>query len=787
MALRDLCGVGPLLFRRKTSKEDKNQTRKKSTLRRVPSSKRFALSSPSPSPNPIISSPYPSYIKSAQSSKHNVKKHKRSSSKVDNLVTMTKIREKTLNFRDIIDMPPCVASTSVTELVMDTIKDLHELYPNVVSAISISELHGTLTMYKALVLFCGAMKALEDMWMNKCGWVKKGTGTPFSKMTLSELEKEVLVILEEMIKLGKKKMLDMMDEEDDQMRDDISLPRTSPGSNTAFSRVLSESESFSDKMSFCGSPATPTSVLPERKKNSQNNSSKSPNYSPPLLLPLRVQAVGKLNPIDLKRLSFHMFPYVSPNHVQKQQQPDNLNQQQEEENKHILLNDHLDLEPEPEAEDSVLTSPVSPLTPPPPEEEEEELVEVQVVTLSSPNFLSTPPPPPPPPPPLYLPSNIIKPPPPSPPPPPPPPSMPSSPSPPPSRSSSLPSSPASLQPPPPPPPPRSSSLPALTTQPPPPPPINGGGPPPPPPLTIGGAPPPPTKGGAPPPPPALVGGRSSLKAKATKLKRSSQMGNLYRLLKVKVEGSSLDRKQSHGRKGKAAASNGSGKQGMADALAEMTKRSAYFQQIEGDVKTHALAIEQVKIAINNFQVSNMDELLKFHIFVESHLEKLTDESQVLARFEGFPGRKLEALRMAASLYSKLDVIATTLKNWKLEGTLSQLLDKAENYFNKIKGELDALERTKDDEAKKFKSHGILFDFIILQQIKELLVDLSSNCLEIALKEKKESLENQKVVPTKVLWRTFQFAFRIYTFAGGQDERADRLTRELAREIECDPI
>ena len=37
--------------------------------------------------------------------------------------------------------------------------------------------------------------------------------------------------------------------------------------------------------------------------------------------------------------------------------------------------------------------------------------------------------------------------------------------------------------------------------------------------------------------------------------------------------------------------------------------------------------------------------------------------------------------------------------------------------------------------------------------------------------------------TKLLWRTFQFAFRVYTFAGGQDDRAERLTRELAFQIE----
>lgn len=36
---------------------------------------------------------------------------------------------------------------------------------------------------------------------------------------------------------------------------------------------------------------------------------------------------------------------------------------------------------------------------------------------------------------------------------------------------------------------------------------------------------------------------------------------------------------------------------------------------------------------------------------------------------------------------------------------------------------------------------------------------------------------------KILWRAFQFAFRVYTFAGGHDDRADELTREVAHEIE----
>lgn len=64
-------------------------------------------------------------------------------------------------------------------------------------------------------------------------------------------------------------------------------------------------------------------------------------------------------------------------------------------------------------------------------------------------------------------------------------------------------------------------------------------------------------------------------------------------------------------------------------------RSAYFQQIEEDVKSHAAAIMEMKTSITTFQTSDMSELIKFHKHVESQLEKLTDESQVNIHFNFF--------------------------------------------------------------------------------------------------------------------------------------------------------
>lgn len=53
-------------------------------------------------------------------------------------------------------------------------------------------------------------------------------------------------------------------------------------------------------------------------------------------------------------------------------------------------------------------------------------------------------------------------------------------------------------------------------------------------------------------------------------------------------------------------------------------------------------------------------------------------------------------------------------------------------------------------------------------------------------EKGPKTESWKKGSAKILWKAFQFAYRVYTFAGGHDDRADQLTRELATEIQTDP-
>lgn len=218
----------------------------------------------------------------------------------------------------------------------------------------------------------------------------------------------------------------------------------------------SDEESLSDSCldwiyPVSSSPNTPTSVLPEIP-----NTGIKAHSSSSFFMPLRVEAMGKLKPIDLKRLSFQMLPHVATQESNYVIRIANTN------------SEFIEEEEEAKTEEKLDNSAVEVVMPPPP------------------------------------------------------------------------------APPPPPPPCRNMAAPPA---------------PPPSPMAKGGS--------SPPPPPGSPAARNLLAKKPTKLKRSSQMGNLYRLLKGKIEGSSLDGKS--GRKGNVGSGSG-GKQGMADALAEMTKR-----------------------------------------------------------------------------------------------------------------------------------------------------------------------------------------------------------------------
>ncbi|CAI5976693.1 unnamed protein product [Closterium sp. NIES-64] len=274
-------------------------------------------------------------------------------------------------------------------------------------------------------------------------------------------------------------------------------------------------------------------------------------------------------------------------------------------------------------------------------------------------------------------------------------------------------------------------------------------------------------------------------------------------------------------------------------------------QIEADVVKHADAIWQAKADLEAFQTTDFEELVAFRAKIESLLQDLTDETQVLQRFEGFPSSKLELLelltllepvlqrfegfpssklellRASASLHSRLSALsrdllsAVPMSNNDGGGTpgagggaagtagaaapasvaaVGVCLDRCERLFDRVRREVEAVERSREEDAKKFAAQRLPYSGGAIERVKAAAVRLSSRLLELSAQESMKLRASVELVDGRIpvydvprvkaglflLWRCFQFAFRAYNFAGGQDETAEELALTVAKEMEAYP-
>ncbi|CAI7779285.1 unnamed protein product, partial [Closterium sp. NIES-53] len=180
--------------------------------------------------------------------------------------------------------------------------------------------------------------------------------------------------------------------------------------------------------------------------------------------------------------------------------------------------------------------------------------------------------------------------------------------------------------------------------------------------------------------------------------------------------------------------------------------SAYFQQIEADVVKHADAIWQAKADLEAFQTTDFNELVSFRAKIESLLQDLTDETQVLQRFEGFPSSKLELLRASASLHSRLSALsqdllsAVPMSNGGVAAgagatgavaapasvaAVGVCLERCERLFDRVRREVEAVERSREEDAKKFAAQRLPYSGGAIERVKAAAVRLSSRLLELS--------------------------------------------------------
>ncbi|CAI5462263.1 unnamed protein product [Closterium sp. Yama58-4] len=277
-------------------------------------------------------------------------------------------------------------------------------------------------------------------------------------------------------------------------------------------------------------------------------------------------------------------------------------------------------------------------------------------------------------------------------------------------------------------------------------------------------------------------------------------------------------------------------------LQDLTDETQVLQRFEG-FPSSKLELLRASASLHSRLSALSHDLLsavlqRFEGFPSSKLELLRASASLLQpRFDGFPSSKLELLRASASLHSRLSALshdllsAVPMSNNDRGGTpgaaagnvgtagavggaggagaaaapasvaaVGVCLDRCERLFDRVRREVEAVERSREEDAKKFAAQRLPYSGGAIERVKAAAVRLSSRLLELSAQESMKLRASVELVDGRIpvydvprvkaglflLWRCFQFAFRAYNFAGGQDETAEELALTVAKEMEAYP-
>ena len=274
---------------------------------------------------------------------------------------------------------------------------------------------------------------------------------------------------------------------------------------------------------------------------------------------------------------------------------------------------------------------------------------------------------------------------------------------------------------------------------------------------------------------------------------------MHRRLSTRLEGSPLR----GGPKAKSAAPGSAGKSKggeMGDTLGELSAKSPYFLKIAEDTEKYKHDVTVLLQKFRAFTAQNSAQMRAMREEVEALLEKLVDESKVLANFEGWPASKLDTLREATAMDRKFETVIEQLDSFITFDQDSGL--RLSRLLASTKQTVEDFERTKEGFSKKVTRDRLFFDYGILERVKIASVCAGTRWLQdavVASKRLKTSQDTAKwpdgvtiaernaaVQTVQRLWIAWQFYYKTYRFAGGHDSTAESAAMEAAAEIESYP-
>lgn len=237
-------------------------------------------------------------------------------------------------------------------------------------------------------------------------------------------------------------------------------------------------------------------------------------------------------------------------------------------------------------------------------------------------------------------------------------------------------------------------------------------------------------------------------------------------------------------------------QGMPANLLEALKNrdNSYNKVVAQEEEEYRSRIEQWSEEVCHCQPVTMDDLDLFVRQMDNNLSNLTEETQVLKRFERWPEARYDTFREAAVLYRSMVQKRHQMRNWNTESSDCQAARSLiHKYFNEVAWAVEQYQKEREATERSYREQGVPWNPQVVKDVQleslRLIVDYMRHVVR-EVEEMEQTSEAEGGASKPVLERQYdllkqalEFAYKGQQFTGGNwNADCDQVFEVLAKKL-----
>jgi len=224
-----------------------------------------------------------------------------------------------------------------------------------------------------------------------------------------------------------------------------------------------------------------------------------------------------------------------------------------------------------------------------------------------------------------------------------------------------------------------------------------------------------------------------------------------------------------------------------EMLDELRGKSSYHAQLKMEVEKYGPMLLQLGEEIESYKPKTMEKLVKFLPKVESALDALTNERDVLKNVPSWPEKRMDVLREAVSLYTEITSIHTLLKDWEVDIIPDDTFyTKSLEVYSRTTRRLDQIKNEYDRNLQKFEAQQLPWDKHILENALHATMKFFQTFALRSLQDVAKLRSNPQFTVemdqrvSKILDDGVKVGFRVHQFNSGFTKTCSLLFTEVAK-------